>query len=203
MAHKFDPAKMDVLDDPERNSWQNTSAFLEFLQLRPDALVADVGAGTGFFTIPVAQYLQGTGTVFAVDTEPQMLTRLKERFEERQLSGWVIPVLSQESEIPLPDNSIDLILMANVFHELKAPSEMASELGRILRPQGHMVVIDWGETDPLDEANQVGPAAHHRVSPNDVMDCFEGSGFQYILSWDGFPLHFTFVFQNSSSTELQ
>ena len=87
MAHKFDPSKMDLLDDPDRLQWQDVSLFLDFLELRPDALVADIGAGTGYFTLPLAEYLQGTGTVFAVDTEPKMLARLQQRFEERGLPG--------------------------------------------------------------------------------------------------------------------
>jgi len=200
MAHTFDPSKMDVLDDPDRLQWQSVASFIDFLELRPDALVADIGAGTGYFAIPLAEYLQGTGTVFAVDTEPQMLARLQERFEERDLAGWVIPVLSQESEIPLPDNSIDLILMANVYHELESPSEMVAELSRILRPQGHAVVVDWKPRNDNEGLEHIGPAAHHRVAQGEVIECLDGSGFQYILSWDGFPLHFTLVFQNLSAS---
>ena len=199
MAHKFDPDKMALLDDPGRGAWQNVDAFLSFLQLRPNAVVADLGAGTGYFTIPLAQQLKGTGTVYALDTEPRMLERLKERCAQADLSGWVIPMLSEESTLPLPDNSVDLFLMANVFHELESPEKVGAELARVLADGGNLVVTDWAPQDTIDEVLDVGPRLHHRVKADEVQETLEQQGFRYILSWNGFSQHYTLVFENSTS----
>ena len=133
-----------VFDDPERDAWQKPTAVVEALQLTPGALVADVGAGTGYFTHYLSRAVGPEGTVFAVETEPNMVTHLRERAEREHLSN-VTPVLASFDNPRLPAGRVDVILFVDTLHHVDARLGYLRRLRSSLTPAGRVAIIDLAE----------------------------------------------------------
>lgn len=170
MAHKFDPANREILHDPERRTWQDPEAILRAFGLLRGMAVADVGCGTGFFALPAAQMVGPEGRVYAADMQEEMLWALMDRLREENVRN-VLPVLSLEDLIPLPDTSVDFALLVNALHELRGDGALR-EVHRILRPHGVLGVVDWKK-----EAMERGPPVEHRLSLGEARERLARNGF--------------------------
>jgi ubiquinone/menaquinone biosynthesis C-methylase UbiE len=142
--HSFDDVQQwaSVFDDPGRDAWQKPSVVVEKLGLHPGMRVADLGAGTGYFSRYLAQVVAPGGTVFAVDTEPKLVAYLRDR-AERERTDNVVPVLASADNPRLPEKGIDLVLIVDTYHHLDDRLAYLRRLGRVLAPGGHVAVIDW------------------------------------------------------------
>ena len=150
-----------MLDDPERQKWLPSAAVLERLGLRPGMRVADIGAGTGYFALPLARAVAPGGQVFAVDVQPEMLQRLRERLE----SGLAITLVEGDAEhTTLGDGSVDLVFLANVWHEIDDRDAALAEAARILGPEGRIAILDWRP----NVQQPPGPPLDHRIAAPDV-----------------------------------
>jgi len=158
--HKFDPSNAERLLSEERAELHPPQRVLALLDLRAGQVVADVGCGPGFFTLPIARAVQPGGRVFALDIVPEMLDRLRGRLGAHGVSN-VDPLLSQESSLPLGDMSCDRLLAAFLLHELADPAASLSEMRRVLRPHGSGVVAEW-----FARESPVGPPLRVRVPPH-------------------------------------
>ena len=116
------------------------------MMLKPTDVVADVGAGTGYFSFRIAPVVK-QGKVFAVDLQPQMLSMISDRLKQRNLPN-VVPVRSTETDVSLPDASVDVVLMVDVYHEFAYPYEMMRSEVRALKPGGRVVQIEYRANDP-------------------------------------------------------
>lgn len=183
MPHKFDPANVGNLDRPDRAEWQPVGAFLDLLRPREGGEYADLGCGAGYFTIAVAERIGPRGTVYALDVQPEMLRELRARIRERELDN-ILPILSRERELPLPDGAIEALWTANTFHELDAPFEVMLEVRRVLRRDGRAFVIDWKR-----EETPVGPPVEERVGVADVLETLRRAKFREIREHDVYPHH--------------
>ena len=134
------------LERPEREKEENPAKLMEALKLRVDDVIADVGAGSGYFTFRMAQKAP-FGKVYAVDIQPEMLDIIKKRMKEKKIAN-VVPVLGTESDPKLPENAVDLILMVDVYHELNFPYEMTEKMVQSLKPGGRMVFVEYRLEDP-------------------------------------------------------
>ncbi len=184
--HKFDPAHAHRLDNPERARWQDPQALIRALGVRPGMVCVDVGAGTGYFALPLAAAVGPEGHVYAVDVSQEMLKHLDAR-----LGGIenVSPLLSEEARLPLADASADLVLVANVFHELSEPAAVLAEVRRVLRPGGRVAVMDWRKGKRSDD--EPGPPADHRVPAEDVAAALAGAGLATAtVETTHFPYHY-------------
>ncbi len=123
MAFKFPPENWQVLLNPERQEWQSVDEFVRVAKPSSDQVWADVGCGPGYFTLPLARLVK---KVYAVDLEEPMLEVCKERAEEEGLEN-VEFLRCSECDVPLPDESVDVVLMANLIHELESPDEFLRE----------------------------------------------------------------------------
>ncbi|MFQ5838991.1 MAG: class I SAM-dependent methyltransferase, partial [Thermoplasmata archaeon] len=182
MGHKFDPSRKELLDSPDRREWQNPQAILEAFEVMKGMVVADVGCGTGFFSIPAAGMVGTRGRVYAVDVQEEMLWSLQERLLKEGV-GNVLPVLSLEDVIPLPSGSVDMVLLVNTLHELAGDATIL-EISRILRTEGHAAVVDW-KKEPME----MGPPLEHRLSLSDANDRLTARGFKVKEVQVG-PLHY-------------
>lgn len=184
MAHKFDPSHRDRLDSPERKEWQDPERILRDFGLEPGTRLADVGCGTGYFAIPAARRLGPKGCVYAIDVQEEMLWALQERLVAAQIGG-VLPVLSTETAIPLPDGHVDAALLINALHELSGDSTLR-EIHRLLRPGGFLGVADWRK-----ESMDRGPPVEHRLSETEAAHRLQVTGFEPQPLEVG-PLHYGF-----------
>lgn len=181
MGHKFDPADAERLLRPERLETQNPSQIFNAMGLGPDMTLADIGAGPGYFTLPAAAWVGSAGLVYALDIEPEMLQRLEtnEVFNVRCLN-------SQESALPLPDESVDRALLANVLHEAIEPVTLLREVLRILRPGGRLAVIEW---DPAVTEGG-GPPTDERLAAKQVKALLKEAGFKDVTDFNVGPTHY-------------
>src|SRR4051794_36529540 len=123
----------DWLERPEREVEEHTGRMVEQLRLKPGDVVADIGAGTGYLSRRLASQVVPGGKVLAVDIQPEMLQLLTNQMAAAGISN-VVPVLGTVSDPKLPPNSVDLVLMVDVYHEFEFPFEMMSGICRSLRP---------------------------------------------------------------------
>jgi predicted methyltransferase len=168
--HSFSGAKewAKILEDPKRDAWQKPHEVIQALALKPGAVVADIGAGTGYFTTRLSHMLP-QGRVYAVDTEPDMVKYLAERVKRDGL-GNVVPVAGLPDDPRLPGKA-DLILMVNVFHHVEKRDAYFRRLQDSLGPGGRIAIIDFNMESPE------GPPKSARVSSKQVRAELEKAGF--------------------------
>ena len=136
------------LERPEREEEERTDLLVEALELRPGQAVADVGAGSGYFSWRMARKVGKDGTVFAVEIQQLFLDLLMANMRRRQVDGIVRPVLGTVQDPQLPEASCDLILLVDVYHEFDHPYEMARAMVRSLKPGGRLVLVEYRGEDP-------------------------------------------------------
>ena len=135
------------LDRPEREREEQPARLLDALKIQPGSAVADVGAGSGYFTFRLAERVGPKGTVYAVDLQTEMLALLRERARVRGFKN-VRPVQGTITDPKLPPASVDLVLLVDVYHEFSHPAEMAAAMVRALKPGGRLVLVEYRAEDP-------------------------------------------------------
>lgn len=136
------------LERPEREQEERTDVLVEALELRSGDKVADIGAGTGYFSWRMARQVAPDGRVYAVDIQPEMLELLRARMEQRGVAGIVEPVLGKVDDPNLPHGQLDLIVLVDVYHEFEFPFEMTRAMVRALKPGGRLVLVEYRGEDP-------------------------------------------------------
>jgi ubiquinone/menaquinone biosynthesis C-methylase UbiE len=137
----------DWLERSEREEEERPSVLLEALKIRPGDVVADIGAGSGYFSWRMARLAGAQGRVMAVDVQPEMLELLSRNMAVRQVTN-VVPVLGTITNANLPVRSIDIALLVDVYHEVSHPKEMIESLCQALRPGGRLVLVEYRAEDP-------------------------------------------------------
>jgi ubiquinone/menaquinone biosynthesis C-methylase UbiE len=190
-GHRFPFEKLSKLDDPMRRERIPPNRLVEALQLKPDTTVLDIGVGSGFFALPIAEALKnlkGSGTVIGLDVEPRMLKEFASRAEKAGLQEEVRTVDASESNgsrLHLEPDSVDIAFAAFLYHELDDPEDYLKQVKNTLRPGGRFLVVDWLPDQHLD----FGPPADHRVPPDEITAAMNATGFADVrpLSvYDGF-----------------
>jgi len=188
MAHKFDVQNSGILDSPERIRFLNPENNLDEIELNREMVLADLGCGTGYFSIPASFRVK---KVFALDIQQEMLEILRDKIKKDKISN-VEPVLSHESSIPLPDNSIDVLFMANVFHEIEDRDSILKEGKRILKSHGKLIIIDWKK-----EEMDFGPPIEERLNEREVILICKSNDFElYKQSYPGL-YNYLLIFQKT------
>jgi precorrin-6B methylase 2 len=136
----------DWLERGSREREERPDLLLAALDLKPGMAVADIGAGTGYYSWQIAARIGETGRVQAVDVQPQMIALLKERMQQRGVRN-VLPVLGSPTDTGLAPASVDLALMVDVYHELDHPREILDSIMRALRPGGRLVLVEYRAED--------------------------------------------------------
>jgi SAM-dependent methyltransferase len=159
------------LERPEREAEEAPSRAVESLALAPGMVVADVGAGTGYYTVRMARRVGPTGRVYATDIQPGMIDILKRRLGAEGLTN-VVPVLGAPDDPRLPPDSIDLALMVDVYHELSSPQAFVRRLREALKPDGRLVLIEFRKEDPRVPILEV-----HKMSVAQVREELGADGY--------------------------
>jgi ubiquinone/menaquinone biosynthesis C-methylase UbiE len=131
-----------AMEDPDRASWQRPEAVLKALALRPGERVADIGAGTGYFAVPVARLVEPSGRVYAVDVARQMVDYLSDRIRTESI-GNIVPILAPSNNPTLPASGVDTVLIVNTYHHLDDRVSYLAHLNTALAPDGRIVIIDF------------------------------------------------------------
>jgi ubiquinone/menaquinone biosynthesis C-methylase UbiE len=137
----------DWLDRPERIKEERTDKLLKALALKPGMVVADVGAGSGYFSFPMAQQVGPKGKILAVDIQKEMLDIIRQRMKARKVSN-IEPIQGTIADPKLPAGKVDLILMVDVYHEFSHPYEMTEAMVKALKPGGKLVFVEYRLEDP-------------------------------------------------------
>lgn len=167
-GHKFDPERADHLHSGLRSRLIPAEGILDEFQPAAGETWAEAGAGTGYFTIPLASRV---AKVLAFDVSEQMLAILRERLAAAGAEN-VEVLQSRERSIPLEDNYVDALLMALLVHELDDPEGYMLEAARILKPGGRLCIVDFGMS------GMFGPPRDHRVSADSVEGWTRAAGFE-------------------------
>ena len=188
MPHRFEHAEewARQFDEPGREAWQKPDEVVRALGLPEDARVADVGSGTGYFTVRLARAVP-RGRVYGVDIEPDMGRYLGERAQREGLSN-VVPVLAGPTDSKLPE-PVDLALIVDTYHHLGDRVAYLRMLGTVLRPGARVAVIDFRPDSPK------GPPAKHKLTPEQVREDFQAAGYRQVRSHDFLPDQYFLVFQ--------
>ena len=172
--HRFEDAEQWAkhFDDPSRDQWQKPEAVIDFVAPPADAVVADLGAGTGYFAVRLARRVP-RGRVLANDIEPDMVRYLGERAEEEGLAN-VVPVQGEASDPKLPE-AVDVAFMCDVYHHIEDRVGYFRKVAARLRPGGRVVIVDFKKDAPDDVP---GPPPAMRVAQDELVRELEGAGLQ-------------------------
>jgi ubiquinone/menaquinone biosynthesis C-methylase UbiE len=170
----FPPSDLGLLDAPDRDLWQRPDQIMDALGIADASVVADIGAGSGWFTIRLARRVGPRGIVYAEDVQKEMIAAITRRASREGLTN-VRPKLGLKDDPNLPANALDAILVVDAYHEIENRVAMLSSLSRALKPQGRIGVVDF----KLDGTGP-GPSPEERVSPDVVVRDAEKAGLRLI-----------------------
>ena len=186
--HSFGDAEKwsQVFDDPERDAWQKPHEVIQALALRPDAVIADIGSGTGYFSARFAN-MTPKGRVYGVDTEPGMVKFLAERAKREGLKN-ITAVAGAPDNPRLPEKA-DLIILVDVYHHVEDRERYFRNLQKALKPGGRVAVIDFRMDSP------VGPPRSARIAPDSVKSELKRAGYVLAQEHAFLPNQYFLVFR--------
>ena len=186
--HSFGDAEKwaQVFDDPKRDAWQKPHEVIQALTLEPDAVIADIGSGTGYFATRFA-HMVPKGRVYGVDTEPGMVKYLDERAKRQGLRN-VIALKAAPGDPRLPEKT-DLVVLVDVFHHVEDRERYFSKLRASLKPGGRVAVIDFRIDSPE------GPPKAARIAPEQVKAELQRAGYALEREHDFLPNQYFLVFR--------
>ncbi len=171
MGRKFEPQNWERLLSDERRSLLDPGAFLDRIGVPAGCVAADLGAGPGYFTGPLADRVGPAGRVYAVDVSPEMVAILR----RQPLPPQVTTAVSGENELPVPDGSVAVALLAFVLHELDDPAAFLAEVRRILAADGRFVVLER-----VPQREEMGPPPEERIPLETAAAMLERAGFTVV-----------------------
>jgi len=186
--HRFGDAEKwaKAFDDPERDAWQKPHEVIRALGLAPDAAVADIGSGTGYFAVRLAHAV-AKGRVYGVDIEPDMVKYLADRAKREGLAN-VFSVAGRADDPRLPAK-VDLVLMVDVYHHVANRESYFTRLAGSLKPGARVAIIDFRENSPM------GPPRRERIAPSRVKEELARAGYSPVEEHAFLPNQYFLVFK--------
>ena len=142
IAHVMGHAAASWLERPEREEEENPKKLIKLLDLKPGMVVADIGAGSGYYAFRMAPLVGDEGKILAVDIQKEMLDLIRQRSKQKKVTN-VEPVQGTEEDPKLPDSAVNLILLVDVYHEFSQPYEMTQKMVKALKPGGKLVFVEF------------------------------------------------------------
>jgi ubiquinone/menaquinone biosynthesis C-methylase UbiE len=186
--HRDPQAYIASLEDPARDQWQKPDAVIEALKIRTGEVVADIGAGSGYFTLRLARAVGERGRVYAVDISPDMIRHLNRRRRDEHLHN-VVTVLADPDDPLLPEASVDRIVIVDTWHHVEDQAKYLQRLKRVLKPGGQVVHVDFQKRElPL------GPPLETKIAREDLVRQMETAGFALAAEHTFLPFQYFLVF---------
>jgi ubiquinone/menaquinone biosynthesis C-methylase UbiE len=188
--HSFEDVSrwISVFDDPARAEWQMPARVVKALGLHPGWRVADLGAGTGYFSRHLAAAVGESGTVLAVEVEPNLVIHLRERAEAEKTDN-VVPVLASPDNPRLPYASMHLVLLVNTFHHIDNRLTYFQKLRHSLAADGRVAIIDWRKREL-----PVGPPLSRKLARPQAIEEMKAAGYQLAKVLDFLPYQYFLLF---------
>lgn len=170
--HRFDDVEKwsKVFDDPERDGWQKPATVVEAMAIEPGMVVADIGAGTGYFNAHFAKAVGETGKVLALDIEESLVRHMTERAEKEGTSNVEVRLTKPEAA-DLKAGEVDRVVLVDVYHHIQERGAYFGKLKDALKADGRLVIVDIRKTAPF------GPPVEHRLTPDQVVGELKEAGF--------------------------
>jgi len=181
----MDPARIARLRSPERLAYFDPDKIWDVLDPAADSTILDIGTGVGYIALPAAKRYPDA-TIYGCDIQEGMIALLREDAAAQGIGNLTGIVMAPDA-VDLPDDTADIIVMAQLHHELDAPEPLLAECRRLLRPGGTVAIVDW-----KDEDNGRSPAAGRRVPVATLRAQLEGAGFSGLREHDVYEFH-TFI----------
>ena len=186
--HDDPKAYIAALEDPNRENYQKPNDVLDALALKPGEVVADIGAGSGYFTVRFSNALKESGRVYAVDVSQDMIDYMNRRFQETNARN-VTTIMSAADDPRLPDSSVDRIFICDTWHHIENRSQYITRLKKALRAGGQIIMIDFQKRDL-----PVGPPIDMKIAREDLIQEMESSGFRLVQEHTFLPYQYFLVF---------
>jgi SAM-dependent methyltransferase len=177
------------LERPEREKEERPSKLLPALKFKDGDVVADIGAGSGYYTFRIAPLVGPKGKVLAVDIQPEMLAIMRQRMKKEKVRNIEL-IKGTESDPKLPANSVDLILLVDVYHEFSYPYEMTEAMVKSLKPKGRIVFVEFRKEDPNVPIKLV-----HKMFQKQVVKEMEPHALRYVNTLDILPWQHVIIFE--------
>lgn len=195
----FPPQDLGLLSAPDRDDWNKPDVIMDALGIADGAVVADLGAGGGWFTIRLARRVGPNGLVYAQDIQPQMIEAINRRVQQEALTN-VRTVLGTPTDPRLP-GGLDAVLIVDAYREMDEPSKpqvlqgLLKSVDHALKPQGRVGIVDF-----LPGGGGPGPASEDRVKPETIIAMVEAAGLHLQARESVPPFQYLLVFGKSTST---
>lgn len=180
---------IDWLERPEREAEEQVGLLLKNMALKPGEMLADIGAGSGYHVIRMAPRVLPAGKVYAVDIQPEMIEYTQKQAAEKKLAN-IVPVLSSNQSVKLKANSIDKMLMVDVYHECDYPYEMAVSMLSALKPGGKLYLVEFRAEDETVPIKTI-----HKMSEKQAVKELTAAGFFFKENIDNLPWQHCLVFE--------
>ncbi len=186
--HQDSKAYIAMLEDPKRDEYQKPHEVITALGLNTGEVVADIGAGSGYFTFRLARHVGNTGRIYAVDVSPDMIVHLNRRVRDLQMKN-VVTILSAPDDPLLADASIDRFFICDTWHHISNHARYLALMKRMLKPGGQVVMIDFKKAE-----TPVGPPREMRIARDDLLEEMEANGFKLAAEHTFLPHQYFLVF---------
>jgi len=186
--HNDPKAYIGALEDPKRDAYQKPQEVMAALGIKPGEVIADIGAGSGYFTFRLALRVGDKGKVYAVDISPEMILHINRRIRELKVNN-VVSILADPDDPLLPDRSVNRFFFSESWHHIEKQTKYLSLAKRILKPGGEIVMIDFQK-----KALPVGPPLQMKIAREDLIKQMESNGFRLKSEQTFLPYQYFLVF---------
>lgn len=186
--HRDSRAYIGMLDDPKRDAYQKPHEVLTALAIKPGEVIADIGAGSGYFTFRLAHHVGDTGKVYAVDVSPEMILHLNRRIRDLKATN-VVSILADPDDPLLADGSINRFFFSDSWHHIENQSKYLSLIKKMLKSSGEVVMIDFHKKEL-----PVGPPMEMKIAREDLIKQMENNGFRITKEHIFLPYQYFLVF---------
>ena len=184
----FPPEDLGVLEGPDREAWQKPEQVMDALRIADRSVVADLGAGGGWFTVRLARRVGPNGVVYAEDIQPRMIEATTRRVQREGLSNVRI-VLGTPDDPRLPEGHLDAVLIVDTYHEMTQPVTLLRNVARALTAQGRLGIVDFNK-----DGGGPGPPTDERMDPEVIVRDASAAGLRLIRRESFLPFQFFLVF---------
>jgi ubiquinone/menaquinone biosynthesis C-methylase UbiE len=186
--HNDPKAYIGALEDPTRDAYQKPHEVLKALNIKPGEIIADIGAGSGYFTFRLSHFVGDKGKIYAVDVSPEMILHVNRRIRELKANN-VVTVLADPDDPLLPDQSVNRFFICDVWHHIENQTKYLSLMKKMLKPSGEVVMIDFHKKE-----FPVGPPMNMKIAREDLSKQLDSNGYRLTKEHSFLPYQYFLVF---------